>query len=180
MRAERATRVALAISWWKMHGVLASRRWPRRSAQVSTCRLSDCQIFRSRLIEHLRSRLATQADALTCSSPFTCRLCNLGEQSTEERGKTQSCPKATMAISDYLRHNLSDPGQGQRLEAGHLAPQRHGCPQTTPDKCRKVKPPDNPRQLKTPDNPRQMKPPDNPRQVQKSETPRQGKNLRQS
>ena len=110
--------------------------------------------------------MATKADALTCSSPFTCRLCNLGEQSTEERGKTQSCPKATMAISDYLRHNLSDPGQGQRLEAGHLAPQRHGCPQTTPNKCRKVKPPDNPRQ---------MKPPDKPRQVRKSETSRQGK-----
>ena len=26
MRAERATRVALAISWWKMQGVLASNR----------------------------------------------------------------------------------------------------------------------------------------------------------
>ena len=60
MRDERATRVALAISWWKMQGVLASSRWPRRSAQASTCRSRKlASIVISSLIEHLRSRLDT-------------------------------------------------------------------------------------------------------------------------
>ena len=165
MRAESATRVALAISWWKMQGVLASSRWPRRSAQASTCRSRKlASIVRSSLIEHLRSRLATKADALTCCSPITRGLCNLDEQSTEKE-PTSKYPQIPQLINIDV-HKSPEVGKLLGITLVTTCPTLHKAkdsrlatlhrngmaaqtspdkwnPKTTPDKCNSYTTQDN-------------------------------------